>query len=167
MLKKLVTHKSKGQGFGELFSSLLAILALCVVVLFFIGTISVLNRQVNMDNTIRGFMLQMESQGYLTTVQQDELRTELTNLGAYNGAYTIGDNTYNYDIKLEGWDPVARAWSEQALGTAAGYGNRVGLKVTMTVPDNEYHPVYWLGQIIQQKLRVREAVITKVSTAKY
>lgn len=167
MLRKLVTHKSKGQGFGELFSSLLSILALCVVVLFFIGTIQVINRQVNMDNVIRGYMLQMESQGYLTDSQQNELKTELVNLGAYDGVYTVGDDTVNYQITLEGWDPVAREWQTDAIGKAAGYGNRVGLKVTMTVPDNEYSPQYWLGQVIQQKMRVREVVITKVSTAKY
>lgn len=167
MLKKLITRKSKGQGFGELFSSLIGILAICVVVLFFVGTIQVLNRQVNMDSTIRGFMLQMESQGYLTSGQQEELRNELTNLGAYNGHYTFGDNEYDFEIKLEGWDPYAKQWSEDAIGVAAGYGNRVGLKVTMVVPDNEYNPKYWLGAVIQQKARTRDVVITKVSTAKY
>ena len=167
MLKKVITRKSSGQGFGELFSSLLQILALTVVVLFYVGTIQVLNRQVNMDSTIRGYMLQLEQQGYLTDGQMTEMRNELVSLGAYSGDVNIGGTVHNYQIKIEGWDPTRRQWTEAAIKTAAGYGRRCGLKVTMTVPDNEYHPQYCLGQVIQQKLRTREVTITKVSTAKY
>lgn len=121
-----------------------------------------------MDSTIRGYMLRLEQQGYLTKQQQEELKSELKQLGAYDGSYTIGENTYDFSIKVEGWDSNKKTWSEEAISTAAGYGNRVGLKVTVTVPDNEYSPQYWLGNlVIQQKARTREVVITKVQTAKY
>lgn len=167
MFKKLVLHKHSGSGFGELFSSMVGILQLSVVVLFYIGTIQVLNRQVNMDSVIRGFMLQLESQGYLTEQQQDELKAQLVDLGAYDGTYTFGSESHDFEIVIEGWDSSTNAWSEDAINTAAGYGKRVGLRVTVTVPDNEYHPQYWLGNIIQQKLRTKNVVITKVQTAKY
>ena len=116
-----------------------------------------------MDSVIRGYMLQLEQQGYLTDKQQETLTEDLVRLGAYNGSYSFGQ----YSIKIEGWDPANKQWSEQAIDSAVGYGNRVGLKVTMTVPDNEYHPKYWLGQVIEQKQRVREVTITKIQTAKY
>ena len=167
MLIKLVTHKNKGQGFGEVFSSLIGIMALVVVVLFFVGTISVLNRQVNIDNIVRGYMLQMEQQGCLTAQQQKQLKKDLVALGVYDGTVTIGGKPYTFSIKLEGWDAAKGVWQTQAIGTPAGYGNRVGIKITMTVPDNEYHPQYWLGTVIAQKTRTREVVITKVQTAKY
>lgn len=120
-----------------------------------------------MDSVIRGYMLQLESQGYLSEKQQNQLKDDLTKLGAYNGEYKFGETSYNYEIKIEGWDPANAKWQESAIGKAAGYGSRVGLKVTMTVPDNEYHPQYWIGNVIQSKLRVREVNITKVQTAKY
>lgn len=112
-------------------------------------------------------MLQLESQGYLSSNQQNQLKADLVKLGAYNGKYTFGKESYDFEIKLEGWDPQSGKWQEDAINKNAGYGNRVGLKVTMTVPDNEYHPKYWIGNVIQSKIRVREVVITKVQTAKY
>lgn len=120
-----------------------------------------------MDSVIRGYMLQLESQGYLSEKQQNQLKDDLTKLGAYNGEYKFGETSYNYEIKIEGWDPANAKWQESAIGKTAGYGSRVGLRVTMTVPDNEYHPQYWIGNVIQSKLRVREVNITKVQTAKY
>lgn len=161
----MMTRKREGSGFGELASSLIAIMAIVMVALFFIGAVESINRRVNIDMTVRGYVLSLESSGCLTTKQIDRLRKELVAAGMKEDTISICGYKSNGAGKFN-WDADGSTTAKAiGLQTPVGYGNRVGIKITGKVPDNPFIlNGFWLES---DSSKLTDMTIVKISTAKY
>jgi hypothetical protein len=101
--------KEKGV-IGELLPSLITVMVIAVLLLFFINLQGNADRKNAVDQLARQYILRMETCGYLTAQDRDALRTELEYLGC------------------QGLDFTGTTLSP------AGYGNRVNLVIRGRIP---------------------------------
>lgn len=174
MFKRLLTRKKSGEAFTDFMASLISLLMMVFVLLFFIEMLTVINRQVNMDAVLRSNMLLLESQGRLTEQQSVVLIKELEGLGAENiEVYAINPNTGYFSDAPATLDAsgskLKPGVGTTRLVTQAGYGNRVGLKIVCDTPDNVFANLKWTSAFFtaQPENLTRKTVLMKVSTAKY
>lgn len=96
----------KKKGVGNLLSCILSVVLLMAVVCFEINICSQLNLVVKKSRIERSFLMQMETEGYLSSSARDELLRQLTDMGVTG-------------ISLSG-----------TTMTPAGYGSYVTLSVS-------------------------------------
>lgn len=110
-MKRILTNKKEGTSISFVFI-LIAVLAVCVMIIFNTDMTTNTNRFQNVNQLAREYMLKMESAGCLTAASKSELKSELEDLGyisnvsvtapeveaGYGEAISL---SIEYDIKLE------------------------------------------------------------------
>lgn len=155
---KLLVKKQKGE--GDLVASLFAILALTMVVYFFIGAIGDVTTRTEMDQVARKYILRMESTGELTADDKKALYTDLYNIRA------IKDAVDNMGGKIE------ISWGSSAgTGVKGGYGSTITLNIKCTASvlrytniDTNGNNAGFMGLFGKTTLDYN---VSKQSTAKY
>lgn len=82
-LKKMILKKNKGT-VDEIIIPLFFLFALFVVVIGTLNFVVPIVKYINANQVARTYILKIESNGYLTEENTDQLKTKLTNLGFTN-----------------------------------------------------------------------------------
>lgn len=129
----------KRAGAGDLFVSLVAIMAITLVVFMYMNTIADVQLRTSLDQVGRKYILIMESEGNLSSTEKTKLIQEVKAI-----------------------TPDIKAVSVSTTG-GNGYGTLVTLKITCTA----YTTNVAENSIIPKRNRLTQYVIEKQSTAKY
>lgn len=133
--------KRKG-AIEEMFSLFFGILISVVIVVLFLYTVNVVSIDADINRIGRKYLLEMETQGYLTASARTELEQQLRDMGATEIDFT------------------GTTMSEP------GYGNPIYLEVTVRIPLRFLNTDAGLtGTFTEQ--RIWTYTISQVSTAKY
>ena len=140
--RALAGRKRKGNVIDWL-GSLLLVLAITLLVLVYLDFMWVFNIKEDVKQLSREYMLRVETVGYLTPQDEAALRRDLEALGVK-------------DISLAG----------STTGTAAGYGNRVTLVISCTIPGETLN---MNGDLLRAAFEGKDwpVKVERVSTAKW
>lgn len=126
-MKKLLTRKKRGN--GDLICSLFVLLAMTVVVLFFIGSIGHVVIRTQIDQVARKYILRMETAGCLTSSDKTALLADLKNIPAVK---QLGDS-----VDIEIVSPTV-----DKIDKPQGYGNEVTLTIKCPAMVMAYIPAH-------------------------
>jgi len=151
-LSKLL--KTKNTGSGDLFASLVVLVALTLFCYYFINVIADIDSRIQVDQVARKYILRMESSGELSASERSAMETDLSHIKAVKKAIDAGNA------------PVITWSGNNVAGTRAGYGGTITLSAKVPIYMTTYDPdTNIMGTIGRDRLVWVN--VTKQSTAKY
>lgn len=129
----------KRAGVGDLFVSMIAILAITLVTFLYINSLADIQLRTNLDQVARKYILIMESEGDLTSTQKQSMKEEMK---------AVSSDITNVTITTTGGN---------------GYGTLVTLRAECTAKTTNLAS----GTAITKRDRTIKYIIEKQSTAKY
>jgi hypothetical protein len=151
--KALIKNKLniRVKGVSELIASIIVIFALSVFILFFVESITDIYAKIQIDQTVRGYIIRMESAGELSTADKDDLIADLREINAVEAAYEAGGS-------------ITVTWnSGQGV---KGYGDKITLEVNCPILVSRANMLNGIMEVKKE-----DSVIyfkcRKQSTAKY
>lgn len=80
-MKKLLIKKDEAEFTISMFSYVFGILAIAIMLVFFIGQIGNLDKKDSVVQTVRSYILKMETTGYMDSAMMEECNAKLANFG--------------------------------------------------------------------------------------